>query len=171
MNRVIVLAMHGAPPRDFPRQEAGEFFGLSSRLRQPGGGPERAVMEQRRAELEAKMRAWPRTPQNDPFHAASLEMAASLQAAAGCRVLLAFGEFCAPSIEEALDEAGAAGGDVVVITPMMTRGGDHSEVEIPAAIRAAQQKHPGTRYVYAWPYDTADVVRFLTMQIDKFSGR
>ena len=32
MKNVIVLAMHGAPPRDFPRAEMGEFMSLHSRM-------------------------------------------------------------------------------------------------------------------------------------------
>ena len=170
MDRVIVLVMHGAPPRDFPRQETGEFFSLSTRLRQSAGA-ERAAMEQRRAELEARMRAWPRTPQNDPFHAASVEMAGELERASGDRVFLGFGEFCAPSMGEAMDQAAALHpAQVVVITPMMTRGGEHSEAEIPAAVKQAQDRHPAVHFSYVWPYPTEDVARFLASQIDRHAS-
>lgn len=168
MNRVIVLVMHGAPPRDFPRQEAGEFFSLGSRLRQPAG-PERAALAQRHAELEAKMRAWPRTAQNDPFHAASVEIADELARASGAKVVLGFGEFCAPTMDEALDLAAESSPDqVVVITPMVTRGGEHSESEIPAAVRRAGERHLGVAFEYVWPYPAEEVARFLASQIDRF---
>ena len=39
MNTIIVLAMHGVPPSDFPRAELIELFGLQARL-EHGGGPE-----------------------------------------------------------------------------------------------------------------------------------
>jgi hypothetical protein len=40
MKAVIVLAMHGAPPLDFPEEELGEFFNLHSRLAHAyGAGP------------------------------------------------------------------------------------------------------------------------------------
>ncbi len=169
MKTVIVLVMHGAPPRDFPRQEAGEFFSLGSRLRQPGGGPERAAMQQRHAELEAKMRAWPRTPENDPFHAASVAMAEELKKATGNDVIAGFGEFCAPTMDEAMDQAAAGKPErVVVITPMMTRGGEHSEAEIPAAVRKSQERHPATKFLYVWPFELPEVARFLATQIDHF---
>ena len=171
MDTVIVLVMHGAPPRDFPKAELGEFFGLASRIKQVNG-PERTVMEARHAELEAKMRAWPRTAQNDPFHAASREMADSLQQATGSQVIVAFGEFCAPRMNEAMDQAAALSPRrVVVITPMMTRGGEHSEVDIPTQVRRAQERHPSVEFMYIWPFELPEVTRFLANQIDHFVGR
>ena len=168
METVIVLVMHGAPPRDFPKAELGEFFGLASRLKQ-ASGPEHAAIQARYSELEAKMRAWPRTPQNDPFHAASQEMADRLARATGSRVIVAFGEFCAPRMDEAMDRAAAlAPSRVVAITPMMTRGGEHSEVEIPAQVREAQNRHPGVQFLYVWPFELADVASFLATQIERF---
>ncbi len=59
MTTVIVLAMHGAPPNDFPERETAELFGLHARL-EHAHEPERAALEHRHAELDAKMRAWPR---------------------------------------------------------------------------------------------------------------
>ena len=56
---------------------------------------------------------------------------------------------------------------MVVVTPMMTRGGEHSEVDIPAAVDEAGKRHPETRYVYVWPFDTAAVAGFLANQISK----
>ena len=118
------------------------------------------------------MRAWPRTPQNDPFHAASMEMAEQLRQASGDEVIVAFGEFCSPTMDEALEQAAALAPErVVVITPMMTRGGDHSEVEIPAAVKRAQERHPLVRFGYVWPYETAQVAGFLASQIDRFEAQ
>ena len=167
MGDVVVLVMHGAPPNDFPRDEMAEFFGLRARLVR-AAEPERAAMEHRLAELEARIRAWPRTPLNDPFHAAAHEMAAELARATGCEVIVGFNEFCSPTLDEALDRAAAmAIGKVVVITPMMTRGGEHAEVDIPAAVRLAQQRHPGAQLLYAWPFDLAEVAAFLGAQVRK----
>lgn len=59
MSTVVVLAMHGALPADFPRPEIAEFFSLGQRLER--GNPEdRAALQTRRDELEARMRSWPR---------------------------------------------------------------------------------------------------------------
>ncbi len=165
MRTVILLAMHGAPPNDFPRRELGEFFSLRTRLAH-SAGPDRATMEQRHAELEARMLAWPRTAQNDPYYAAAQDLAAQLRLTAEAEVVVGFNEFCAPTLDEALDQAMAQTPDrVVVVTPMMTRGGEHSEVDIPEAVRRAKERHPGVPIVYAWPFDVSDIALFLTSQI------
>jgi sirohydrochlorin cobaltochelatase len=166
---VVVLAMHGAPPNDFPEREAAELFGLHARLERTSG-PERASLEQRYRELEAKMRTWPRTAENDAFHAGSLQLAARLQEVTGTDVVLGFNEFCAPSLDEALDQAALRRpARVVVVTPMMTRGGEHAEADIPEAIRRAGSRHPEVTMVYAWPFDDRDVARFLADQIARFT--
>lgn len=167
----IVLAMHGAPSIDFPGDELAEFFGLHMRLEHGApGGEQRTHLEARYAELEEKVRTWPRTPQNDPFHAASLELAGHLEEATGSRVVVGFNEFCAPTLGEALAQATGEAQRVVVVTPMMTRGGEHSERDIPAAVARARARHPEVEFVYAWPFDSADVAGFLAEQIERLLG-
>ena len=51
MSTIIVLAMHGAPPTDFPRQEASELFGLRGRLERAAPA-DRPALEQRLRELD-----------------------------------------------------------------------------------------------------------------------
>lgn len=170
MDEIIVLVMHGAPPSDFPREEMGEFFALGSRLR-TASGPERAAMESRHAELEARMRAWPRTPQNDRFHAGSVDLAKHLEEVSGSKVVLGFGEFCAPTMGEALDQAAAFKPKrVTVVTPMMTRGGEHAESEIPAAVADARERHPAILFRYAWPFEVGSIAAFLAAQVAHFDA-
>jgi sirohydrochlorin cobaltochelatase len=169
MQQVVVLAMHGAPPNDFPRAEIAELVGLHSRLEQVEG-PRREALARRHDELDAMIRAWPRSPRNDPFWAASMEMADHLSQATGLEVIVGFNEFCAPSLDEALDRAASRRVQAItVITPMMTRGGVHAEVDIPDAIRRARERHPGQTIRYAWPFEISDVARFLAAQIDRRS--
>jgi sirohydrochlorin cobaltochelatase len=168
LKAVIVLAMHGAPPLDFPKGEMAEFMGLHSRLG-PAAGPMAGADKLRYDQLEAKMRAWPRTGQNDPFYAGSQELARHLRQESGLEVIIGFNEFCAPNLDEAFERAAAReAGKIVVVTPMMTRGGEHSAVEIPEAIRRAQQKFPGQKIVYAWPFATEDIARFLASEVTRF---
>jgi sirohydrochlorin cobaltochelatase len=167
-NAVIVLAMHGAPPIDFPGPELVEFMSLRAQLEHAHGEPEK-TLGQRHEELEAKMRAWPRTVQNDPFYAGSQELAGRLRRETGLEVVVGFNEFCDPTLDKALDQAAARSADrIIVVTPMMTRGGEHSAVEIPEAIRRGQQRHPGKRYIYAWPFASDDIARFLASQVARF---
>jgi len=200
MKTVIVLGMHGTPPSDFPRDEMAEFFGgggghdhgdghdghdHGGHEGQEGhshnghamqqGGPEqdeirRQQRRKRKAELAAKMRAWPRTPANDPFHAGSFELADYLSWASGHDVVVGFNEFCDPTIEAALDQAVELGADkIVVITPMMTRGGEHSESDIPSAVQRSQTLHPNVEMVYAWPFEITSVAQFLASQVKRFA--
>jgi sirohydrochlorin cobaltochelatase len=129
-------------------------------------GPVRGVIERLHGRLDARIRTWPRTPENDPFHAASHALAAQLGRETGCEVIVGFNEFCAPGLDEALDEAVARGAErVSVVTPMMTPGGEHAEEDIPAAIGRASERHSGVAFAYAWPFEVADVARFLAAQI------
>jgi sirohydrochlorin cobaltochelatase len=165
MKAIIVLVMHGVPPNDFPEHDAAEFFGLQARLKR-ATGVERAVLERRHLELDAKMRAWPRTAQNDPFYAGSQELAAHVSRVTGCEVIVGFNEFCAPCLDDSLNQAVARGAEkVIVITPMMTRGGEHSEVDIPAAVKTAQSQNPKIPILYVWPFKVSEVASFLAKQI------
>jgi len=167
-NIVIVLAMHGAPPNDFPIDEMAELFGLHARL-EHADGPVQAALQHRHAELENRMRLWPRTARNDPFYAGSQELAVHLGEVTGCKVIVGFNEFCAPSIDQALDYAAAQSPEkIVVITPMLTQGGEHAEVDIPNVIRRARQRHPHTLMVYAWPFEVSAVAQFLAAQLTHF---
>ena len=104
MKTIILLVMHGIPPTDFPDDERNEFFGLSGRIRRASGEELNALVERQKL-LETKMRNWPRTMENDPFHAASLELAGHLSDINGDEVVVVFNEFCAPDVETALKQA------------------------------------------------------------------
>jgi sirohydrochlorin cobaltochelatase len=115
------------------------------------------------------MRPWPRTVQNDPFYAGSQDLARHLRRETGLEVVVGFNEFCAPTLDEAFDQAAARSAEkIIVITPMMTRGGGHSAVDIPAAIREAQQRHPQKKFIYAWPFASEDIAGFLASQVARF---
>jgi sirohydrochlorin cobaltochelatase len=170
MKTVIVLAMHGAPPRDFPSAEMAEFFGLHARV-EAGVQGVTPAQSRRCHELESRLLAWPRTPANDPFHAASLDLAARLGRETGLEVVVGFNEFCGPSMDQVLAAAAAGGaGRVIVVTTMLTRGGEHAERDIPAAIARARTVSPGVEFVYAWPYEDAAILRLLAEQISKVAG-
>lgn len=159
--------MHGVPPRDFPRRETAELMALESRLAHGSVPPhERAAAEARFAELDARVRSWPRNAANDTFFMASQELARELTQVTGHPVVLGFNEFCAPAVPAALDQAAASGAErVVVITPMLTPGGAHSEVEIPEQVDDARTRHPQVTFVYAWPYAMSQVAAFLAQRI------
>jgi sirohydrochlorin cobaltochelatase len=160
--------MHGAPPTDFPHEEMAEMFALHARVH-ASSGPEVEAMARRHDEIEGRMREWPRTPDNDPFWAASQELAEHLERQSGVRVVVGFNEFCNPTIEDAVGLLAAGGAkEVLVMTPMMTRGGEHAERDIPGAIARAREAHPGLAISYAWPFDPEDVASFLVQHSRRF---
>ena len=168
MKNAVVLAMHGVPPLDFPRGEMMELFGLHAKLEHVAG-PDKEELQRRHNELEERMRRWPRTPENDPYFHASFDIAKKIEEILGEKVFVGFNEFCAPTIEEAIGTAAANSPDkIIVVTPMMTRGGEHSERDIPNAIQRAQKLYPGLEIVYTWPYDVSDVAAFLAQHIEHF---
>ena len=164
---VIVLAMHGAPPKDYPKTDLIDFFKLHMMHDVgPDGFP--IAMHKRHDMLHDKMREWPRTPKNDPFWDASQNLANELSRVTGHDVIIGFNEFCGPSIDEALEKAVSIGTDkVIVVTPMMTPGGEHSAVDIPESIGRAKERHPDVSFHYAWPFDIKSVASFLADQISQ----
>ena len=162
---VIVLAMHGAPPKDFPSSELVEYFKLHMALEHEGDGFPQA-MHQKHDEMDYKIRKWSRTAENDPFWDASHKLANELSRITEHDVIVGFNEFCSPSIDETLEIAVQSGvDDIIVITPMMTPGGEHSEIDIPYSIERAQERHPNASFRYAWPFDLGVVASFLAEQI------
>jgi sirohydrochlorin cobaltochelatase len=168
MKTVIVLAMHGMPPADVLGDQLAEFFKLQAIIEGEKGGDPKSLQD-RYATLDHKIRNWPRNEQNDPFHAASRDLATDLSRKTGCEVVVGYNEFCAPTLDEALQSAvDKNAGKIVVATPMMTRGGKHAEKDIPAAIEKFRKLHPKTEVIYAWPFDAAEVAGFLSDHISPF---
>ena len=159
MTITIVLAMHGAPHIDFPPQELAEFFNLHSRFehsshtpRSETSGTHAHKSLERYRELDKKMRYWPRIRSNDLFYAASLDMAEAVAGELGCEVTVGFTEFCSPTLDEAHEKAiGLDPGTGIVITPMIPRGSEHTETDIPQAVDRTRQRHAGITYIYTGP--------------------
>lgn len=123
------------------------------------------------AVLEARLLNWPRSDANDPFWAATHELGRLIAGETGHEVLIGFNEFCAPSVAEALDHAAARASEVIVLTPMLTRGGAHAETDIPTAIAHAQERHGRVRFRYVWPIPPPEIARFLAAQLLTTVGR
>ncbi|GAG77021.1 unnamed protein product, partial [marine sediment metagenome] len=65
------------------------------------------------------------------------------------RIVVGFNEFCSPSLDDAFEEAIKQDPEkIIVITPMMTQGGEHSEKDIPEAIERAKKKNPNIKFSF-----------------------
>jgi sirohydrochlorin cobaltochelatase len=161
----IILAMHGAPPNDYPHSDLMDFFKLHM-AHDHGGDGFPPAMYQKHEALHNKMREWPRSADNDPFWDASHKLAEELSKVAGKEVVVGFNEFCGPSVDDVLEKAVQSGvDDIIVITPMMTPGGEHSETDIPRSIKEARIRYPDVSFRYAWPFDRTAVATFLAEQL------
>jgi sirohydrochlorin cobaltochelatase len=159
----IVLIGHGAAATDTPRPLVAELKRLESeRLAR-----RELEMSAREAVLDRQVRGWPRTPETDPYRAGVEEIARALAPKlGGRRLVVAYNEFCAPSVEDAVEALVAEGfGRLRLISTMFTRGGIHAECEIPGIVLAARRKHPGAVIDYAWPFDAGFVAEFLAAQL------
>jgi len=163
--RGVVLVGHGGIPRDYPREPLTALKALEAKRLASGGEPTPEEME-----LDRRIRRWPRTPKNDPYQAGLESLAAQLKATLnGDLFAIAYNEFCAPTLEEAVETLIAAGArEIRVVSSMFTPGGSHSELEIPETLARLRGKYPGIDLRYAWPFDLKQVASMLAAQLTRF---
>ena len=163
----VVLIGHGGTASDIPRPLIAELKRLEGE-RQARREPR---MSPREAELDRQVRAWPRTPETDPYKSGVEEIARALGPKLGGRKLVAaYNEFCGPSVEDAIESLVKEGfGRITLISTMFTRGGVHAEHEIPELVLRARRAHPGVVVEYAWPFDAGRIADFLAGQLTAFT--
>ena len=178
---VIVLAMHGNIPSDFPKADLARYFKIHqhSEAEESAGKHHSHVGDSGHGHdhkeahaLEQKLRNWPRNKTTDPFYWGSVNLQKAMSARLGAPVLLSFNEFCAPTIEDAIQAAVEQhqANRVLVVTPMLTQGGGHSEKDIPRAIERAKRRLGDSNVAidYVWPVAEEKVAAFLAEQVDAY---
>jgi len=161
----VVLVGHGGIPKDCPQDLVTKLKRLEAQRRAAKQPPSAEEIE-----LDTKIRQWPRTVETDPYKSGLEAVAAELQSQLdGVLFGIAYNEFCAPTLEEAVEELIAKGArSIVVTTTMFTPGGSHSEVEIPEIMDELRKFHPSVELRYAWPFDLHEVASTLASQINRF---
>ena len=163
MTRAVILVGHGGLPTDCPRELVRRLKALEN-ARASDDPPS----EEEQA-LDHRIRTWPRTPGTDPYQAGIEALAAALRRRlAGARLVVAYNEFCAPSLAEAADALIADGvADITVVPTMLTPGGAHSEIDIPAALGQLRARHPAVALRYAWPVDVELLAGMLATHLGR----
>jgi sirohydrochlorin cobaltochelatase len=166
--RAVVLVGHGGVPRDYPRDRLMQLRALETRRRASGSPP-----SEKELDLEHELRHWPRTPANDPYQAGLKSLAAYLQPRLEpARLVLAYNEFCAPTVAEAVRTLDAEGmTDIVAVPSMFTPGGVHAEIEIPQIINELRAELPHLRLQYAWPFAGEHLAAFFVEHLRQFDVR
>ena len=157
--RAVILGGHGGVPSDCPPELVGHFKREEALAK---GRPSPGL-----AAADAELRAWPRTDSTDPYGAGLRSLLAALKAQLpGHEVVEAYNEFCPPTLEQALAAViGRGTREVTVLSTMYTRGGLHSEKEIPALLEAERLRHAGVVIRYVWPYSLEAVSGMLAQEV------
>ena len=163
--RGVVLVGHGGVPKDCPSELVTQLKRLEGQRRAAG-----TPVSPEEHELDSRIRRWPRTTATDPYRFGLEAVAAVLRPQLnGALFALAYNEFCAPTLEESVEELIKQGAThITVTTTMFTPGGAHSEIEIPETLDRMRSRHPGIDFRYAWPYDLQLVARTLAEQVGRF---
>ncbi|MFI5248206.1 MAG: sirohydrochlorin chelatase, partial [Nitrospirales bacterium] len=120
---------------------------------------------------DTRIRRWPRTAETEPYRVGLETVGARLRAQLGGALFaVAYNEFCAPTLEESVEELIKKGAThITVTTTMFTPGGSHSEVEIPEILEQLRKQYPDIVLRYAWPFDMNLVANTLAEQVKRFS--
>lgn len=161
--QAVLLVGHGGVAQGTPREWVTELKRLEGERRRS----DVSEPSPRERELESMIRNFPRDDASDPYGAGLRAIGARLASSLGARhVALAFNEFCAPSVEQALEDLVHGGmTHITVLTTMVTPGGSHSERELPELVAEARQRHPNVTIRYVWPYDLDELGRFFARQV------
>lgn len=165
--RGVLLVGHGGIPSDYPREYVTKLKTLEARRR--AGRTEPTAEE---LELDRRIRQWPRNHETDPYRAGFEALAAHLKGLlADVHFALAYNEFCAPTVEDALEQMIQAGITTITVVPsMLTPGGSHSEIEIPESLERLRGRFPHAAIRYAWPFDLPAVATMLATQLQRFGS-
>ena len=163
--RGVILVGHGGIPKGCPQELVTKLKRLEAQRRAAKMRPSPEELE-----LDTKIRQWPRTPETDPYQSGLEAVATQLRANLG-EVLfaVAYNEFCAPTLEESVEELIKKGAThITVTTTMFTPGGAHSEVEIPEILEQLRKQYPDIVLRYAWPFDMKLIAAMLATQVKQF---
>ena len=163
--KAVILVGHGGLPSDMPSEMVEKFMRVH-KGRIKAGGP----ITEHEIELDTSIRKWKRTPENDPYKTGLESLASHMEPMLKGHILkTAYNEFCYPAIEDAVGELAIENvSKIIIVTTMITRGGSHSEKEIPEELNTLCSKHPNIDIQYAWPFDMDIFALFLTTHIKVF---
>jgi len=163
--KAVILIGHGGLPSDIPSEVVEKFMRLHKARVKSGG-----EVTSQEVDLDNTIRRWKRTPESDPYKSGLETLASHMEQFLKDDVVkTAYNEFCYPTIEEAVEELSKEDvSKIILVTTMITRGGSHSEREIPEELEDLKQKFKDIDIQYAWPFDMDAFALFLTTHINIF---
>ena len=155
----VILVGHGGLPSDIPPEIVEKFMRVHKTRIKSG-----SQISKEEVDLDNKIRMWERTPKTDPYKSGLESLASKMEPfLENYIVKTAYNEFCYPTIEESVEELSKENvSKIIIVTTMITRGGSHSEKEIPEELEALRLKYKDIHIQYAWPFDMDTFALFLT---------
>ena len=165
LKTAVILIGHGGLPSDIPSEIVENFMRLHKVRIKTG-----SKITKEEIELDKAIRLWKRTPENDPYKTGLEELASEMKTYLnGYNIKTAYNEFCYPDIEDAVSELVEDNySKIILVTTMITRGGSHSEKEIPEELNNLREKHPTIDIKYAWPFSMTNFAEFLAKHAQQF---
>ena len=160
--KAVILIGHGGLPSDIPSEIIEKFMRLHKSRAKTGG---EATSQE--VELDNTIRRWRRTPDTDPYQSGLETLASHMKPfLKNFIVKIAYNEFCYPTIKEAVGELVEENvSKIILVTTMITRGGSHSEREIPEELEVLRNKFKDIDIEYAWPFDIDTFALFLATHV------
>ena len=161
----VILVGHGGMPSDIPRETVEKFMSVH-KTRVKTGSP----ISAQEVELDNTIRHWKRTPETDPYKSGLETLASRMGPLLGnYTVKTAYNEFCYPSIADAVEElVNENFAKIILVTTMITRGGSHSEREIPEELEALRLRYRDIDIQYAWPFSVDTFALYLATHVRTF---
>ena len=165
LKTAVILIGHGGLPSDIPSEIVENFMRLHKVRIKTG-----SKITKEEIELDRAIRLWKRTPENDPYKAGLESLASEMENYLdGFHIKTAYNEFCHPDIEDAVEELVKDNySKFILVTTMITRGGSHSESEIPEEVEKLRLQHPTIEIQYAWPFCMNNFAEFLGKHVESF---
>ncbi len=163
--KAVILVGHGGLPSNIPGETVEKFMRLhKARIKTGGDATSQEV------ELDNTIRKWKRTPDTDPYKYGIEKLASRMEPfLEGFIVRTAYNEFCYPTIKEAVEQLAKENvSEIVLVTTMITRGGSHSEREIPEELTDLKREFEDIDIQYAWPFDIDAFASFLSIHVKTF---
>ena len=163
----VILVGHGGLPSDMPSDIVEKFMRLhKTRVKAGGEASDQEI------ELDNTIRRWARTPDSDPYKSGLENLATHMEKFLNDFIVkTAYNEFCYPTIEEAIGELAEDNVTrIILVTTMITRGGSHSEREIPEELEILRKKFKDIDIQYAWPFDMDTFALFLANHVKTFNS-
>ena len=163
--RAVILVGHGGLPSDIPSEIVEKFMRLHKARVKTGG-----EATNQEVELDNTIRRWRRTPETDPYQSGLEALASRMEKfLKNFIVKTAYNEFCYPTIKESVRELVEGNvSKIILVTTMITRGGSHSEQEIPEELEVLRKKFKDIDIQYAWPFDMDTFALFLSTHVKIF---